>query len=114
VKALTVRQPWASLIVAGIKDVEDRTWATHYRGRLALHAGGSVDKEGAQARALLEGLGTLPRWVVIGTVLLADVTQGSKSPLPVPGQYHWLLCGPEAFAEPVLTAAHLGLWEWHG
>jgi hypothetical protein len=27
-RALTVRQPWASLIIAGIKDVENRTWRT--------------------------------------------------------------------------------------
>jgi hypothetical protein len=37
-KILTVRQPWASLIVAGLKDVENRPWNTKYRGRLGIHA----------------------------------------------------------------------------
>jgi len=38
-KVLTVCQPWASLIVAGIKDVEERSWRTDYRGRLASMRG---------------------------------------------------------------------------
>jgi hypothetical protein len=37
-KAITIRQPWAWLIVAGKKDIENRTWKTHYRGRLLIHA----------------------------------------------------------------------------
>ena len=37
-KILTVRQPWASLIVRGIKDVENRTWPTRYRGPVLIHA----------------------------------------------------------------------------
>ena len=38
-KALTVRQPWASLIAAGVKTIETRSWATSFRGPLAIHAG---------------------------------------------------------------------------
>lgn len=38
-KALTVHQPWASLIASGEKWVENRTWATSHRGLLAIHAG---------------------------------------------------------------------------
>ncbi len=39
VKTLTVRQPWAALILAGIKHHETRTWTTAHRGQLAIHAG---------------------------------------------------------------------------
>jgi hypothetical protein len=38
-KALSIRQPWAHLIVAGIKQIENRTWTTRYRGPLLIHAG---------------------------------------------------------------------------
>ena len=38
-KALTVRQPWASLIALGVKRIETRSWRTSYRGPLAIHAG---------------------------------------------------------------------------
>lgn len=40
-KALTICQPYAELIVRGTKDVENRTWPTNYRGPLAIHAGKS-------------------------------------------------------------------------
>lgn len=37
-KTLSVRQPWAWLIVQGFKPVENRTWETLYRGPVAIHA----------------------------------------------------------------------------
>lgn len=41
-KAITVLEPWASLIVFGPKRVENRSWWTAYRGPLAIHAGKSL------------------------------------------------------------------------
>ena len=38
---LSVRQPWASLIVSGFKSVENRSWKTDYRGTIAIHASGT-------------------------------------------------------------------------
>lgn len=38
-RAITIRQPWASLIAAGVKTIETRSWSTKYRGPLAIHAG---------------------------------------------------------------------------
>lgn len=40
-KAITIHQPWASLIAMGIKRIENRTWATKHRGPIAIHAGKS-------------------------------------------------------------------------
>ncbi|EOG5366173.1 ASCH domain-containing protein [Cronobacter sakazakii] len=37
-KALSIRQPWAWLIVNGFKDIENRSWNTKYRGPLLIHA----------------------------------------------------------------------------
>lgn len=37
-KALSIRQPWAWLIVQGYKDIENRTWRTNFRGRVLVHA----------------------------------------------------------------------------
>ena len=37
-RALSLRQPWASLIADGRKTIETRTWRTRYRGPLAIHA----------------------------------------------------------------------------
>ena len=38
-KAISIRQPWAWLVVNGHKDIENRTWATKYRGKILVHAG---------------------------------------------------------------------------
>jgi hypothetical protein len=35
---LSIKNPWPYLIAAGVKDVENRSWTTNYRGRLLLHA----------------------------------------------------------------------------
>jgi hypothetical protein len=37
-KVLSIKQPWASLIASGIKDIENRTWKTNFRGRILIHA----------------------------------------------------------------------------
>jgi len=42
-KAISIRQPWAWLIVHGYKDVENRTWSTKYRGPILIHAGKTLD-----------------------------------------------------------------------
>ena len=44
-KIITIKQPYASLIAAGLKEYEFRTWKTAYRGPILIHAGKSVDRE---------------------------------------------------------------------
>lgn len=39
IPVLSIRQPWAWLIVNGHKDIENRTWETKFRGRVLIHAG---------------------------------------------------------------------------
>lgn len=43
-KVITIKQPWATLIVKGYKEYEFRTWKTKYRGEILIHAGKSIDK----------------------------------------------------------------------
>lgn len=38
-KAITIKEPWASLIVQGFKKYEFRSWKTNYRGKVLIHAG---------------------------------------------------------------------------
>lgn len=45
VKAITIHQPWASLIAHGYKRFETRGWRTNYRGPLAIHAGKKIDHQ---------------------------------------------------------------------
>ena len=49
-KALSIRQHWAWLIIHGGKDVENRSWHTKYRGRFLVHAAkGMTSDEFTQA-----------------------------------------------------------------
>ncbi|NLC48509.1 MAG: ASCH domain-containing protein [Tenericutes bacterium] len=44
-KALTIKEPWASLIIEGHKKYEFRSWKTNYRGKIYIHAGQTIEKE---------------------------------------------------------------------
>ena len=44
-KCLTVKQPWASLIIEGFKCYEFRSWKTNYRGMILIHAGKNLEKD---------------------------------------------------------------------
>jgi activating signal cointegrator 1 len=54
-KALTLTQPWATLIAIGAKHIETRSWATSYRGPLAIHAAAGYGKGGARGHKALCG-----------------------------------------------------------
>ena len=57
-KALSIRQPWAWAILHG-KDIENRTWPTHFVGHFLIHAGKKFDHDGyiwlLEHRKLLNG-----------------------------------------------------------
>ncbi len=46
-KALSIRQPWASMIILGHKPVENRNWQCKHRGALLIHASKNWDQDGA-------------------------------------------------------------------
>lgn len=52
--AISVRQPWAWLIVNGYKNVENRTWRRNFTGPIAIHASQKIDVEAQQA--MFQGL----------------------------------------------------------
>jgi hypothetical protein len=47
INVLSIRQPWAHLIVNGYKDIENREWPTNFRGELYIHASKRFDYRGA-------------------------------------------------------------------
>ena len=68
-KAITIKQPFASLIAAGIKEYEFRTWKTHYRGEILIHAGMGKDKDAMQKFA--SGL-DCPGGCIVARAYLSD------------------------------------------
>lgn len=96
-KALSIRQPWAWLIVNGHKTVENREWPTRFRGRFLIHAAKTMTRADYDAcRIFLAGfsdlqipaLAALPRGGIVGEATVADCVIASESP--------WF-CGPYGF-----------------
>jgi len=93
--ALSIRQPYAELILRGIKKIEYRTKPTKIRGRVYIYAGlkpGPLEEfEDLKAKP-----GDFPTGVLVGTVEIVEC----KKPL-FARKYHWLLDKPERLAKPI-------------
>ncbi len=104
-KALSIRQPWAWLIVNAGKDIENRSWPTQVRGNVFIHAGNGMSRPEYNAAVLFcAGLParTLPDnfWFppfaelksqcggIVGIMRITDCVRESDSP--------WF-CGPWGF-----------------
>jgi hypothetical protein len=73
-KALTICQPYAALIVRGEKRVENREWPTSYRGPLAIHAGKSREWLDPDDEVAFRGVGDpLVYGAIVGIARLVDV-----------------------------------------
>ena len=70
-KVLTIKQPWATLIMQGNKRFEFRSWQTKYRGELLIHAGKGIDKEAVKRLANYLPQ-ELPQGEILGKVTLVD------------------------------------------
>ena len=51
-KILSIRQPWAHLIVRGSKNIENRSWPTRYPGPFLVHASLNIDREACRAHGI--------------------------------------------------------------
>ena len=118
VKALTIRQPWAELIIRGRKPFELRSWRTKYRGPLVIHAAAKVDSE----RAVELGLNPdkLVTSAFVGVALLTDVRSFTREDARLlkkkrggegwyPGLFSWVLTKPRRISSPIKAKGRLGL-----
>lgn len=133
-KAITLWQPWATLIAIGAKRFETRSWPTSYRGPIAVHAGkrapGDLELNlmlSLLANGRIPGLPAiddLPLGVVVATAELVDcvrmtgemVRRQAELELDVgdwrTGRYAWELANVQALATPITARGAQGLWEW--
>jgi hypothetical protein len=98
VRALTIRQPWAELIIRGEKDVENRSWKTDHRGPLLIHAATAVDRAACEAHGISLDV---PRGALVGIVELVDVTRDRTSRWHKDGRWGWYLARARRFDRPV-------------
>jgi hypothetical protein len=116
--ALSVRQPWASLIAAGVKRAEVRPRPTRHRGPLLICASRSW-RASADGLAAVQRLGhdiaALPRGVaiavvdVVGCRPMAEGDAGAACCPLEPGAFVWLLTGARPI-EPFAVHGRLGLF----
>jgi hypothetical protein len=121
-KALSIKQPWAHLIMIGAKDVENRSRRTSFRGRFAVHVSlKRADYDDVDVEAIPSDLREPVRWAwernalagrVIGTVELVDCIQDSYSIWANDNYWHWVLRDPRPYPQPRPAKGQLGLWEW--
>lgn len=111
-RALSIRQPWVSLIMSGKKTIEVRTWSTDYRGILAVHAAARSEHPRALELADVDGA----RGAYVGVVQLVDVrpwepedflNSGSVDGM---GSFAWVLRRPRLFNVSIPGAGRLGLF----
>lgn len=109
--AISIRQPWASLIVHNFKPGENRNWSTNVRGPILIHAAkGMTKREYKEAMdfalridpgiSLFEYLfepDNLPRGGIIGSANLFDCVRASSSPW-FQGPFFFCLCDNKAFS----------------
>jgi hypothetical protein len=107
-RALSIRQPWAWLILHAGKDIENRDWPTKFRGRVLVHASKGMTQDewsgawefaagsGASPKAMDANLTihTVERGGIVGSVEIVDCVTASKSRWFV-GRYGFVLRDPQ-------------------
>ena len=100
-KVIVIRQPWAWVILHGSKDIENRTWATRYRGTLLIQASASrpTKRNLEEARLFARKRGVeLPEDFelggIVGMVQLEDCVTSSRSKW-FKGPVGWVLSRPK-------------------
>lgn len=131
VKAITLYQPWASLIILGAKRFETRSWGSEYSGLLVIHAGKTLEVNTGDPRFMshlyasgITDYRKLPLSAAVGVVWKGKCYRG-RSVLPhiderekTFGNFDgddrvaWELENPVAFEPPVPMRGRQGLWDW--
>ena len=122
--AITLWQPWATLVAIGVKTIETRSWGTSYRGPLAIHASKRdlAYHEMILFQDLLAGV-IMPLGKIVATCELVDVQRIDHSWAHLShlerrlgdfsiGRYAWFLGPVELVDPPVPARGSQGLWNW--
>ncbi len=120
-RVITLKQPWATLVAMGIKNIEFRSWKTNYRGKILIHAGIGIDK---QAMKKYEYLGfEYPSGCIVAETEIIDclylddelnkkiisqknIAYGSKYRTG----YAWILSNTKKINSSIKIKGQLGIW----
>ncbi|MGM5480189.1 MAG: ASCH domain-containing protein, partial [Nanobdellota archaeon] len=118
-KVLSVKQPFAELIVSGKKSIEIRSWNTTFRGEFLLH----VSKNPVMTAMKRNGFSDLETGVIIGKVTLvgvkkyvdeSDFKNDRIKHLATSdyGKYGFILKNPVRFEKLIPVKGKLGFWNF--
>lgn len=140
-KTISIKQPWAHLICTprednpqlGIKDIENRTWPTKFRGRVLVHASACKKTDHIVSPEVFDwsrrnyqtwafGCMDSPKGAIIGSVEIVDCvinypsiwaekTSTRKDVINVI-THNWVLANPVLFANPIPAKGSLSFWDF--
>lgn len=129
-KVITIKQPWAWLICSGVKDIENRTRKTSYRGRILIHASAKqYEIQGLLNQTQQEHLicklphkmpiqNNIVNSAIIGSVEIVDCVINHSSvwaekTMQCKPIYNWVLSNPILFDKPIENIkGKLSLWDF--
>jgi hypothetical protein len=135
-KVLSLLQPWATLVVMGVKQIETRSWSTAHRGPLLIHASkgkaGEIFAIEPPFNKYIPDFRKLPFGFIIGQVTLTDVIRIGTGSLfhandeminrltmeekafgdYTDGRFAWMLQDAIQFKQPIGARGSLTLWEF--
>lgn len=123
-KSLTVKEPWASLIINGYKEYEFRSWKTNYRGRILIHAGLTLEEDASKnfkdynlnyGKGEIIGEATLTDCILVTDKLEDDLYK--LNPLVYAKSKHsrvyaWKLEDIKVYNRRIPSKGRLGLWNY--
>ncbi len=121
-KALSLKQPWAELVVSKKKTIELRKWNTQFRGDFLIHASKAPDKNAMKHFSFTSG--SLPLGSIVGQANLVDVkkynnkfefSEDKNKHLATSdfGEYGFILGNIKRFEEPIAALGKLGFWDFN-
>lgn len=134
IKVISLKQPWAQLMVMGAKRIETRSFQTKYRGELYIHASQTIDRHAVDLcrfnswfHKYTPDFMSLKKGYIVGRVLLmsiekAEYLRSEKGFMSgrefqfgdySDGRYAWK-CAPnmQEFTKPIACPGKLGIWEY--
>ena len=125
-KVLTIKNPWATLIVNNYKEYEFRSWKTKYRGKILIHSSQKLEKD--MLNRFKDYNLNYINGAIIGEAILTDCilvdeefnTELRKLNPVVYGRsnhvenYAWKLENIKMYDNPIYVKGKLGLWNYEG
>jgi len=122
-KVLSVKNPWAWLICAGYKDVENRTWKTNYRGKILIHTSKTnrYDCEGNKESLILHKIIKREDFdkfkniesAIIGECIIVDCVKNYNSVWAEKDVWNWIIKDAKLYDKPIENIkGKLGVWNY--